>query len=198
MSFRTFLPDRLLESGRIFRDIRGLERVYETKGSDPGPDQIRGDMGIVLVHDLQASMSTQLAEVDALSVTAAPAGASTTATATVSFPTFPDGRPSARHRVLSALCVISGATAANFDGAVLRMQPFGDPTAANVAFVDPTTVVAIPAVQTVALLTPSINGLWMRGDVDYQWNVRSNAGGVTSASLQLLVAQVPDGVAVPG
>lgn len=195
--FRTHLPARVDESGRIFLDIKGLEELYDTKGSGAAPEMLRGEMGTIWVHDLQASLGTQVAEVDAITVTAAPAAADTTAATTFSFPTLPSGGPAAAHRILSAQITVGGA-AANYAGARLQAQPFGDPTLVFLALADAADVVTIAGFQTASpwLGVPQFP-LWGKRATDYTFSVRSNAGGAATATLSLLVAMVPPGVALP-
>lgn len=191
---RLMLPPRVLESSPIFRDILGLGGIYEVKSGASAPEALRVEGGVLLVHDLQASMATQLSEIDAVEITAAPAGASTTATVNFSFPTLPSGGPAAHHRILSALIFVN-ATPANFEAADVRSQPFGDPTTARLAHVVAANLVTSTLMSSIAL--PNLWGLWGKREQDYTFNVRSTAGGATSAKLSLLVEMVPAGVAVP-
>lgn len=197
--FRTNLPPRVVDSGRIFRDIIGLEGLFETKGSGAGPEMLRTEMGVMYGFDLERSLSTQLCELDAVTVTATPAAANTTDTVAFSFPTMTDGvTTAARHRIIGAALRVAAADLANFQGATLDAQPFGDPVLCTLGWAlaadvdDP-----LGGASQFAALRNFELPLWGRREVDYRLAVRSGAGGGSAATLQLLVELVPDGVEVP-
>lgn len=195
--FRTRLPARVDESGRIFRDIEGLGEVFDTKGSGSSPELLRAEMGVLYGFDLEAVMATQLAELDVVPVAASPAGANTTVTTAFSFPTLPSGGPAARHKILAASITFSVADVANFDAARLDATVFGDPSTMVIGWTLAADVVNAGGLGSFAPIVGLDVPLWGRRESEYIYNARSNAGGGTTTNLELLVLMVPAGVEVP-
>lgn len=196
-TFRTHLPPRVVDSGRIFRDIEGLESIFQTKGSGAGPEMLRTEMGVMYGFDLADLLAAQLVDLDVAAVAASPGAANTTASQAFSFPTMLDGSPCARHRILASSVTFSVADVANFAGGRLDGTVFGDPSTMILGWVETGDVINLGGLGTFSPLVGMPNDLWGDRETEYIWNARSGAGGATTTNLELLVMLVPPGLTVP-
>lgn len=186
--FRTRLPARVNESGRIFRDIQGLEEIYDTKGSGAAPEMLRGEMGTLWVHDLQRTLARQLVTQDAVNVDVVVAGASASATTAFSFPT---------DHALVAMFFEGVTNPANIAAMRLNMQPFGDPVATTLGYALGADFEVLPLI-TGALAVPKgpVLPFFGKATTDYILEASTNAGGGGTVRLKILVNQAPIGVEI--
>lgn len=187
---RTSLPPRGPEGpGQVFRDFGPLNRVFDSKSSNANPTEIRTDAGIFLQYDMAELLKrhADLIVVDSVESVLSAGGASSTGEVTISF--------AEDHYIIGAGIRVT-ANPANFDSFQIRVRPFGDPTVARLAYgvvadlVDAVTESLVPFRQAFAL------PLFGRRETDYILQLRSTAGGDTSAGFGFLVIMAPEGVEI--
>ena len=190
------LPEPTTPSGRIYRDIHGLGNLYDSKGSVASPELIAANVGVLYTHNLEATLSRQLATVDAVISQHLAIAAGATATNTFSF--------AEDHRIVSWNLTVVTPGLANFGHSELSMRPFGDPSLVTIGQWDATGVpAAFPAAvgyqgtPVVPLIAPPAP-LFGKAATDYQWIVTNGGAGLVTVDLRMAVVLQVEGTRVAG
>lgn len=186
--FNRRIPERVLDSGRIFRAIDGLEDVLQTKGSGASPELVRTEMGLIYGYDLEAVLARQLITQNAEAVDLAAGAANTTVSTIFSVPT---------DHLIEAVSVEATVNPANVEGIELLAAPFGDPNSSRFFWATQADVVTSVLANFIELHAQLAQPWFMRAATDYTLRLRSNAGGAATVRLRWMETRLAEGTGIP-